>query len=152
MDLPFYRYHKVKDEEVFRYYFYSKLQNKEVLKAVTFAPFYWLNFYNVALVDVLENGQFTDIKTTKDYDRDLILVTVVRIMIDFLKNYSNVKLYFKGNTTAKTRLFRMAISKHSSELTGLLKVYGVWEKEEGLDFEPFNANINYDAFFIAKND
>ena len=121
MDLPFYKYHKVKQEEEVIFQFYSVVENTKVLKAVTFTSFGLLNFYNVALADVLENGALTDIKTTKDFDRDLILTTVVRIMLEFFYAEPFEKLSFRGNTPAKTRLYRMALSIHFEGLSEHLK-------------------------------
>ncbi|MEO7310919.1 MAG: hypothetical protein ABIX01_11015 [Chitinophagaceae bacterium] len=53
MDLPFYHFIKERQEETVTYYFYSKVLQKEALKAVAFTPFDWANFYNVDLMDVV---------------------------------------------------------------------------------------------------
>jgi hypothetical protein len=142
MDLPFYKYYKVREEDVVRYYFYSEPLQKRVLKVVKFTPIGVLNFYNVALADVLDDGSMTDQKTSKDFDRDLIITTVTRIMLDFLDIHPYAKLSFQGNTPAKTRLYRMALSIFFEKLSAILNAYGVWQKEEGFDFEPFKPNIN----------
>ena len=54
-------------------------------------------------------------------------------------------VFFKGSTTARTRLYQMAIVNHWKEIEPLHLVFGLKDSS----WQLFEKNINYD-FFIVK--
>ena len=78
-----------------RYDFVSKSQDKNVAKRVSFTTSDYQNIYNLALLDVLESGEVSDISESRNRDMKTILATVIRITEEFLNKISKVLLFLK---------------------------------------------------------
>jgi hypothetical protein len=66
------------------YEFESIGSEKTVLKRVIFSA-YESNVFNLALLDVLDNGETSDITESKNKDLTTILATVISIIHDFFQ-------------------------------------------------------------------
>ena len=67
----------------YHYEFKSISTEREVRKIVSFTLTDLVDVYNLALLDVLPDGQTSDMTETKNKDMILVLATVVQIIIDF---------------------------------------------------------------------
>ena len=77
-----------------RYDFVSKSQDKDVAKRVSFTTSDYQNIYNLALLDVLESGEVSDISESRNRDMKTILATVIRITEEFLnKNQQSIVIF-----------------------------------------------------------
>jgi hypothetical protein len=131
-----------------RYNFRSISQDKEVAKRVIFTTSDYQNIYNLALVDVLEDGTLSDITESRNKDMITILATVIKIIEDFLDKHPEKFLIFQGSDERRQRLYRLVISR---ELNNLQKHFSIFGGIEGNKAEPFRPNKAYDYFLILKN-
>ena len=77
-----------------RYNFKSISQEKEVSKRVIFTTSDYQDFYNLALVDVFDDGSISDISETRNKDMIMVLATVIKIIEEFLGKYPKTFLIF----------------------------------------------------------
>ena len=130
------------------YDFKSISQEKEVEKRVVFSTSDYQSIYNLALVDVLEDGTLSDIVETRNKDMKTVLATVVRIVEDFLNiNPQNIVI-FKGTDERRQRLYRLLIGR---ELTKIEERFCVFGGVKG-NSKPqlFQRDVPYDYFIITK--
>lgn len=66
MDEPYYPYERPTTE--IKYDFWSVSNEKQVRKQVIFSALDTPNIYNLALVDILDNGSMSDITETRNKD------------------------------------------------------------------------------------
>ncbi|MBB3840825.1 hypothetical protein FHS57_004845 [Runella defluvii] len=130
-----------------RYDFKSISREKEVNKRVIFTTSDFQNVYNLALVDVLEEGRLSDITESRNKDMKTILATVMGIIINFLEANPGKIIAFKGSDERRQRLYRLIISRDLDELEKEFVILGVSSEGES---EPFQSNRLYDYFVILK--
>ena len=130
----------------YRYDFVSISREKEVLKRVLFTLTDTEQVYNLALLDVLPNGDVSDITETKNKDMRVVLATVVRIIVDFLNKNPQVIVLFQGSDEKRQRLYRIVINREIETVLEQFRIFGSIDDE----IEPFIANRPYDFFFIIK--
>lgn len=131
------------------YEFYSNGPKGSIKKIVRFTlvllnrvPVYNLTFGNW-------NGatnSIDDVTVSNNGDRDLVLLTVVAIVINFTSVYPDALIYAEGSTSSRTRLYQMGINKMWDEAKEVFEIYGIKSDNTA---EPFKRNENYEAF-IAK--
>jgi hypothetical protein len=68
-------------------------------------------------------------------------------MVIFFEKYPNKKLYFRGSTDTRTRLYRSLISKFIEVIEPYFAVIGL--KQDGSP-ETFIVNQDYNAFIIYQ--
>jgi hypothetical protein len=114
-----------------------------VRKRVLFRPTGYADMFDLALGDIVPDSPDIDDKTIiNNEDRDKILATVARIIETYTAIHAERWVCFRGNTKAKTRLYRMAISVNIKELSKRFEIHGVLEDDTVLPFEtaqPFYA-------------
>src|SRR5262245_19053590 len=66
--------------------------------------------YNLVFGDAVGSEGIEDYSISNNGDRDKILVTLINIIDRYTSRFPERWIYFKGNTEAKSRLYRMAIS------------------------------------------
>lgn len=144
MKQEFYKYSSDKECLLFR--FESKSIEKTIQKVVAYSPFPDNpEVYNLALGDILENGEVSDLSVSNNDDMQKIMATVIHTMLRFFEKYPNNFIYFKGSTPQRTRLYRIIISKELFTGKDLFDIYGVIDET----LEAFSANKPYEAFVIA---
>jgi len=74
------------------------------------------------------------------------LATVVATVYAFTDQYPNAWIYATGSTRARTRLYRMGITKF---LTDVKEDYEILGERDG-DWEVFKKDIEYDGFFVRR--
>lgn len=130
-----------------RYNFKSISEEKEVSKRVIFTTSDYQNFYNLALVDVFEDGSVSDITETRNKDMVTVLATVIRIVEEFLGQYPEAFIIFQGSDKRRQRLYRLVIGREITVIQKKFIVLGGFD-----DFQPelFRPNQQYDYFIISK--
>ncbi len=94
----------------------------------------------------LISGGINDLSVSNNKDRDKILATIAATVMDFTAIFSDMMVYAKGSTPARTRLYQMGIAANFSEISSLLNVYGFLNGQ----WHKFEKNINYEAFFVLR--
>lgn len=130
-----------------RYDFVSKSQDKDVAKRVSFTTSDYQNIYNLALLDVLESGEVSDISESRNRDMKTILATVIRITEEFLNKNQQSIVIFKGSDERRQRLYRLVISRDITEIQKKFIVFGTLLNQKPEKFKP---NRPYVYFIITK--
>lgn len=99
----------------------------------------------LSLFEIFEDGNRDVYFESKNKDLTTIMATVLRTMLDFFAKYPTKRIAFTGSEPKRTRLYRMVISKISSQLD-FLKVEAISLNGEIVDYEP---NENYLAYVIS---
>lgn len=79
-----------------------------------------------------------------------VLATVAIAVYEYTSRYPERSIIFSGSTTARTRLYRMAIVKNFEELSADFIIYGVVEHNGGASRVPFVSNKEYLAFIVER--
>jgi hypothetical protein len=145
MDENYYQYERPISE--IRYNFKSVSYEKEVCKRVIFTTSNYQNFYNLALVDVFEDGTVSDITETRNKDMITVLATVIKIIEEFLSQYPKSFIIFQGSDERRQRLYRLIINKEMPNIQKKFIVLGGFDESQP---EPFQTNQQYDYFIISK--
>ena len=104
MDKPTYPFLVLDDGE--RFEFESVSQHKRIRKIVEFREMEISNLYNLALVDVKDDGSHDDMSISNNNDMDMVLATVIKTIGIFLNFHKSAKIMFMGSTESRTRLYR----------------------------------------------
>ena len=131
-----------------RYEFWSRSKEKAIKKIVIFTKVGYEedNFYNLALLDELANGELSDISESRNNDMKTILATVFGIANDFLTENSDSVIVFKGSDYRRHRLYRIALNREINKLSDFFYISGAINGE----YFPFDATLNYDYYLIEK--
>jgi hypothetical protein len=129
-----------------RYEFWSRSEEKEIKKIVIFTEVSYDedNFYNLALLDELSNGELSDISESRNNDMKTVLATVFGITNDFLTKNPNAIVAFKGSDYRRHRLYRIALNREMERLSKRFVIAGY---TDGQVF-PFEINGEYEQFLI----
>lgn len=142
MDKPSYPFKGL--ENGHRFEFESVSSKKIIRKAIEFREIETPNLYNLALVDVKEDGTFDDMSVSDNGDMETIISTVIKTIQVFLTFQPEAKVLFMGSSPSRTRLYRGIISKYLGQAELFYIIHGIsnWVNE------PFQRDKNYDAFLI----
>ena len=91
-------------------------------------------------------GEIDDTAISNNGDSEKVLATVVATIYAFTDKYPDAYIYATGSTKARTRLYRMGISKYLSEGKKDFEIYG--ELKDGWD--NFKKGIDYDGFLVKR--
>ena len=147
MNLERYKYST--NESFLDFEFYSEGPKGKVKKIVHFSPqnANGITYFNLGFGDWNEEKKQVDDKIiTNNQDREKILATVASTVLEFTRHFPDVMVYAKGSSSARTRLYQMALVANWKEIEPLLHVYG-FSKGKWL---PFERNINYEAFLVLR--
>ncbi|MBC8154905.1 MAG: hypothetical protein H7Z72_18565 [Bacteroidetes bacterium] len=145
MQYPSYSFGQSDDATQF---FFESVGPKGVIqKAILFTPTEQGELYNLALVNQDPvSGVYDDTVVSNNADTAKILATLVRTIQLFLSRYPNCRVAFAGNTAARNRLYRMAISRAYPELSAIFVLFGY--RNDG--WESFENGHDYELFLIAR--
>lgn len=96
-------------------------------KIIEFSPFPTnAIFYNLALLDINEDGTTSDLAISNNQDTNRVIATVFKAMRVFFEKHPNKLVYFKGSdeTGLRTRLYRVLISRELEQATNMFAIYG----------------------------
>jgi hypothetical protein len=141
MKLP--RYQLKSSESLCTYEFVSEGPNGKIVKIIQYTSTNLKGVYNLAFGDKDKNtGQIDDLVISNNGDSEKVLSTVIASVYAFTDKYPDAYIYASGSTTARTRLYRMGISKYLEEVIADFEIYGetndLWEDfEKGKDYLSF---------------
>ena len=96
--------------EVFE--FNSTGPNGRIRKMIQYSPTNYKDLYNLGFGDKnMETGEIDDLVISNNADSEKVLATVVATIYAFTARHPQAMIYGTGSTKARTRLYRMGISK-----------------------------------------
>jgi hypothetical protein len=145
MKLP--KYPLASSDRLFTFEFISEGPKGLIHKLVRYQPTNLKDVYNLAFGDKdLKSGEIDDTIISNNGDSEKVLASVVSSIYAFTDKYPDSWIYATGSTKARTRLYRIGISKFLSEVTDDFDVFG----EKNDDWESFNKNIEYAGFLVKR--
>ena len=143
MKLP--KYPLASSNKLLTFEFISEGEKGLIYKLVRYQRTNLKDVYNLAFGDKdLSTGEINDTVISNNGDSEKVLATVVATIYAFTDKYPNTWIYATGSTKARTRLYRMGITKFHSEVKADFEVLG----ERNDDWEPFKKNVEYDGFLV----
>ena len=128
------------------YRFESVSVNKRIRKAVLLTRSLNDSLFNLALMDVTNEGHLSDEVESRNGDVREVLATVFQIIDHFLMRNPDIIVGFSGNDDRRHRLYRIAITQALSEISGKFEIYGN-KRGQVVLFEP---NQEYNAYYIKR--
>ncbi|SDG12809.1 hypothetical protein SAMN04487996_115123 [Dyadobacter soli] len=126
---------------------YVSIGSTIIEKAIIFYELDVPFLYSLLLGDIEEDGSISAESRSNNGDMIKNLTTVYRTIEQFLNNNPRALVAFQGNTAAKTRLYRIAISKYLDRFLDRYLIWGV--RCDNGRHEPFQINQSYRAFFVT---
>ncbi|MBS1522052.1 MAG: hypothetical protein JST50_13705 [Bacteroidetes bacterium] len=141
------RYQLKAEESLTVFEFTSNGPKGQIPKLIKFSETNLKDLYNLAFGDKdLTSGDLNDLAISNNGDSQKVLATVVSTVYAFSDKYPNSFIYATGSTKARTRLYRMGITKYLSEITKDFDLYGLRNDE----WEVFEKGIEYEAFLAKR--
>jgi len=145
MKLPKYQLRAEKSMLVFE--FISEGPKGQILKLVKFSETNLKGFFNLSFGDKDKNtGEINDKVISNNNDSEKVFATVVATLYAFTDKYPDAYVLATGSTKARTRLYRMGITKYFDEIQKDYHIYGLRNDE----WENFEKEIEYDAFLAKR--
>ena len=79
-------------------------------------------------------------------DTEKVLATVVAALYSFCERYPDAYVYASGSTKARTRLYRMGVTRFYEEMRADFSLYG----QVGNDFPELELGVEYDGFLAQR--
>lgn len=89
-----------------------------------------------------DTGEINDMVVSNNADSEKVLATVIAAVYAFFDKYPNTFVYASGSTKARTRLYRMGITRYYEEMMQDFYLYG----QTGNEFHPFGTGKDYEGF------
>jgi hypothetical protein len=127
--------------------FISQGPKGQIPKLVKYSETNLKDMYNLAFGDKdSKTGNINDTVISNNGDSDMILATVVSTVYAFTDKYPDSWVFATGSTKARTRLYRMGITKYITEIKKDFQVFGLREDE----WEKFEKEVEYEAFLVKR--
>jgi hypothetical protein len=127
--------------------FVSEGPKGKIRKLVQFGETNLKGLYNLAFGDVdTTTGEINDSVISNNKDSDKVLATVIAAVYAFTDKYPYAWIYATGSTKARTRLYRIGLTKYLAEITEEFDLYG--QKMD--EWEIFQKGIEYAAFLAQR--
>lgn len=108
------------------------------------------DIYNLAFGDVdIKTDEFDDKIVSNNSDTKKVLATVAATINIFVDINPKARIYAKGSTFARTRLYRIGISNNLEEINKRFEIYGMIEGKGWVFYE---KNNDYSAFIMKLKD
>jgi hypothetical protein len=141
------RYPLKAGEKLTTYEFLSEGPKGKIVKLIQFTKTNDQDVYNLAFGDQDgKTGKIDDMVISNNDDSEMVLATVVSAVYAFTDVVPEAWIYATGSTKARTRLYRMGISKYMEEVENDFEIFG----QEGNAWENFLKDKEYDAFLIRR--
>jgi len=119
----------------------------KIAKLVKYSETNLKDMYNLAFGDKdIKTGHINDTIISNNGDSDMVLATVVSTVYAFTDKYPDAWVFATGSTKARTRLYRMGITKYITEIKKDFQVYGLKDDE----WEKFEKEADYEAFLVKR--
>lgn len=119
-----------------------------IKKRVAFIPTNIPGVFNLTYGDIKGDGKIDDLSISDNGDRNKLLATIAKVVIEYTARYPHRYIYFRGSSNARTRLYRMAITLHLKELSQLFEIYA--ETEHNPALVKFYKTVKATAFVIKR--
>lgn len=130
------------------YRFESVSSNKIIKKAVVISRVMGSSIlHNLALLDSVDDDEFSDQTESRNGDLRKVLATIFHIVEHFLSMHPKAVLGIKGNDHRRHRLYRIVITRELSNLSGRYEIYGSLKDGTIVPFEP---DVEYEHYFIKN--
>jgi len=141
------QYHLKSDESLSVFEFISVGPKGAIRKIIHFQQTYTPGLYNLAFGDKHSaTGEIDDLAVTNNGDTDKILGTVIAALYTFLDKNPEALVYATGSTPARTRLYRMGITRFYKEIQQDFYLFGRIDKT----FYEFEIGKDYDGFLAQR--
>jgi hypothetical protein len=145
MKLPHYELLAEKSLRV--YEFTSEGPKGQIHKIIKFSETALKGYYNLAFGDKdSKTGDIDDNVVSNNGDSEQVLATVVSAIYMFTEVNNEFWIYATGSSKARTRLYRMGITKYINEVKNDFYVFGQLDGE----WEEFKKDIDYTAFLVRR--
>ncbi|MCU0347734.1 MAG: hypothetical protein MUC59_12410 [Saprospiraceae bacterium] len=129
----------------FVYFFVSRGQKGEILKAVLFQQYKVKNKFNLAFGDV-QNGKLSDEAVSNNNDFVKVLSTVAKCAYDFLERNPGIILHIQPVDDRRKLLYNAIFRRHFEALTEQFEIWGRKNRRR----EPFQTQKDYDSFELIQ--
>ena len=127
--------------------FVSEGPRGRIEKLVIFTRMARPDLYNLAFGDKDHlTGEIDDCSRSNNGDTDKVLATVVQTVVVFTDLFPEARIYAKGSTAARTRLYQIGIAKYLEEIQDRFEIYGMASGK----WEPFEIGRSYTEFIAKK--
>jgi len=141
------RYELKAGKNLITFEFVSEGPNGRIPKLIQFTTTNYEDSYNLAFGNKdPETGKMDDLVISNNGDSERILATVVAAVYAFTDRYPDAWIYATGSTNARTRLYRMGISRYWEEVRRDFYILGQLNNE----WQPFVIGIDYEAFVVKR--
>lgn len=145
MKLP--KYPLASSDKMMTFEFVSEGNKGLIHKLVKYQPTNLKGVYNLAFGDKdFETGEVDDKVISNNGDSEKVLATVVATVYAFTDKYPDAWIYATGSTKARTRLYRMGISRFIEEVNEDFEILG----ELNENWETFRIDIDYEGFLVRR--
>ncbi|HZE84352.1 MAG TPA: hypothetical protein VE035_08575 [Puia sp.] len=119
--MKYVRYPVAASDDYCTYLFSSEGIRGKIAKGVIYSRIE-RNLFNLGFGDWNEEHQeLDDSNRSNNGDRDKVLATVAFTVFDFTNKYPDAQIIAEGSTSARTRLYQMAIADNLLETIRILK-------------------------------
>ena len=127
--------------------FVSEGPNGAIQKLILFQETEVTNFYNLAFGDKDPfTGDINDLSVSNNKDTEKVFGTVVAALYAFFDNFPDAFVYATGSTSARTRLYRIGITRFYKEMQADFFLFG----QVGDIFTLFEPDVSYDGFLVKR--
>ena len=127
--------------------FISEGYKGEISKIVKFSETSLGGMYNLAFGDKkVGKEEIDDTVVSNNGDSEKVLATVVDAVYAFTEYHPDTWVYATGSTKARTRLYRMGITKYYEEIIQDFVIFGFFDGE----WVDFKKDVDYTAFIVKR--
>lgn len=145
MNLP--KYTLNSNTQFTRFEFVSEGPNGSIRKVIEFQAIINPVVFNLAFGDKDPvSTSLDDLAVSDNHDTERVLASVVAAIYSFLEKHPAAFIYAAGSTVARTRLFRMAITKYQIQVQTDFYLYG----QLGDEFYNFEPGKTYEGFLAKR--
>jgi len=145
MKLP--RYELIAEISLMVFEFTSAGPHGQIPKLIKFSETNLKGFYNLAFGNKhKETGDIDDKVVSNNGDSERVLATVVSALYSFSYKHQEAWVYATGSTKARTRLYRMGITKYINEVKEDFLVFGLLDGE----WKEFEKDLEFTAFLVRR--
>jgi hypothetical protein len=141
------KYQLKSEDSFFVFEFISEGPKGTIRKVIQFEQTNEPNLYNLAFGDLnAETNELDDLAISNNGDSEKVLATVVSALYAFFDKHPESYVYATGSTSARTRLYRMGISRFYEEMIIDFDLYG----QVGNEFIPFEIGKEFSGFLAFR--
>jgi hypothetical protein len=141
------QYEVMAEESLLVFEFVSVGPKGDIHKLVQFGETDLKDLYNLAFGDKDSvTGEINDAIASNNNDSGKILATIAATVYTFTDKHPNAWIYATGSTKSRTRLYRMGLTKHLSEVQVDFDLYG----QKSGNWECFEKGVDYEAFLVQR--